>query len=39
MAEENRCRKDKQKIDFIIEAERITVASEAKSKERVTKTS
>jgi len=40
MAEENRRRKDEQKIDFIIEEpERITVTSEAKSKERVTKTS
>jgi hypothetical protein len=40
MAEENRCRKDEQKIDFIIEEpERITVTPEAKSKERATKTS
>jgi hypothetical protein len=38
-AEENRYRKDEQKIDFIQEPGRITVTSEPKSKERVTKTS
>jgi hypothetical protein len=39
-AEENTCRKDEQKIDLIIQGpERIAVTSEAKSKERSTKTS
>jgi hypothetical protein len=40
MAEENRRRKDEQRINFIIEeTERITVTSESKRKEGATKTS